>query len=980
MCRGQPRARVHRLTWLVYNKREEQIKTLSTRISLRKRLRIVWPFLSQDMRRVSMIALASACLTANIGVHAQVVGNASLEGTVSDVDTNTPIAGARVQIDGVAVSSDANGTFAFKTLSAGNHLVVINAAGHRKLERTVTLIAGANKVPAIALEATAVELSDVSVSAAMSESQTKFDDKASADTLTETISDAALKNPNAQSTADYMKNISGVSVSSGANGSSTVSVRGIDQRMLRITVDGQRQGGNNNPLDSIPAEVVQSLEVTKTFTPDMEADAVGGVININTGGTIIKDAYLQGRHQITSNTLESRPGTRNSLTVGQPYNLFAGEHNASVLATVSLDDSYSNRERVSNLREWTSQIAPAGSGPYTGLAIPVLTLPVIEATQEHRQRSGLVLNSDARFGDLAVFWRSNLSRDWARRDRRINDTDPSSGTPQYLTPSSGTFSGVPLSRRDQQQTTQRDAFNVSFGGKSKLNGNDLDATVALVSTHENEPHTLDTGFLSDHTYRVSYDLSQNAYAPMYSYIDETVPLDTTSANDPAHYLFDYLKVTRSTVDESDGSAKVNFKINLENWGNYLKFGGKLEQLKRNANVDSDVFDAGAPLAMTGLVGASQVDMQTTPYRFGPVPSASAVSGLLSTMPTAFQQNTTQTRINSTSGDYSVTETLWALYGMGKFRINSKWSALGGVRVEGTQVTSTGEQMLLDGIGQLQGFDPARGSNNYVEVLPGLHLRYEPETGMLYRSSITRSMSRPNIADIAPYRTLSFIDHRSRIGAPDLKPYLATNFDLSLDKYSDKYGLVSLAVFYKKIDHFITDAQYATTIGNLGEFIEFKRINGESASAMGGEFSWQSPTWTLPLKLGRASVETNYNYNHGVAKYPDRPGETFPLPRQVDNQASIKLHDTHGPLTLDASVSHRSGWWEDEIARGFDNYIISAWDAEISGAYKIGKNGRITAGINNLLNRPTRHYAGLPSRMNDSQRNGVDMNLGVQWKL
>ncbi len=86
------------------------------------------------------------------------------------------------------------------------------------------------------------------------------------------------------------------------------------------------------------------------------------------------------------------------------------------------------------------------------------------------------------------------------------------------------------------------------------------------------------------------------------------------------------------------------------------------------------------------------------------------------------------------------------------------------------------------------------------------------------------------------------------------------------------------------------------------------------------------------------------------------------------------------MSIDASVSYRSGWWEDLIAPGLDNYITSAWDAEISAAYRIGKSSRFTAGINNVLNRPTRHYAGTPSRMNDWQRNGIEMNLGVQWKL
>lgn len=825
-----------------------------------------------------------------------------------------------------------------------------------------------------------VELSEVTVTSTSSAALTKFSDKTASDTLTETVSDAALKNPNAQSTSDYMKDVAGVAVSKGANGSSTVSIRGIDQRMLRITVDGQRQGGAGNPLDSIPAEIVQSLEVTKTFTPDMEADTVGGTININTGGIVLKDAYLQGRHQITRNSNEARPGSRNSFTIGQPYSLVANENNASVLATLSFDDQYSTRERISALREWTAQISP-GPAPYAGSSIPVLTLPLIEATREHRQRSGLLLNSDARFGDVALFWRTNLSRDWGKRNRKFNDTDPADGVVQFLTPSAGTFSGVSLSRRNQEQTAQRDALNASFGGKGKFGRNELDATLAYGQTREVEPNTLETALASDRTYRASYDLAPNAYAPTFTYLDETNPNDTASATDPSHYRFNYLSLLHSQISEQDGSIKLNIKMNLENWGNYLKFGGKLQQRHRSADTDRKIYGAsGSPLDMNGLVSTSQVDLDTMNYQFGPVPNASAVTALLNSSPGYFQNNATQTAINTTTGDVTSTETLWALYGMGKFKLATNWTLLGGVRVEGTRVHAVGRQMVLDAQGELQGFVVTPANNSYIEALPGLHLRYEPTSGLLYRSSITRSMSRPSNADIAPFRTLSFIDHRSRIGAPDLKPYLATNFDWSVDKYDERYGLFSWALFYKKIDHFITDAQYPVTIGNLGEFIEFKRVNGEAARAYGSELSWQSRTWQLPAGLGKASIEANYNYNHGEAHHATRPGEVFPLPRQVDHQASLKLHNTRGALSIDADLSYRSGWWEDLIAAGFDNYIESAWDAQISAAYKIGKAARITAGISNLFNRPVRHYAGIPARINDSQRNGVDMNLGMQWKL
>jgi len=711
----------------------------------------------------------------------------------------------------------------------------------------------------------------------------------------------------------------------------------------------------------------------------MDGDAVGGTININTGGTVMKEGYTQGRHQVSYNTLAPHPGTRNSFTIGHPFGLFSDERNASVLTTLSFDDQYSNRERISVLREWTPQVSP-GPSPYAGQLIPVLTLPLIESTREHRQRTGFVLNGDARLGEVAVYLRSNFGRDWASRNRNISASDSASGSVLSLTPTAGVFSGVPLSRRNQIQETQRDAGNMSVGAKSTRGRVDLDGSLAYGLTREKEPQTIETGFLSDHTYRASYDFSGDPYEPRFDFVDEANAADIDSANDPTRYRVDFLSLTHSDLDEHEGSAKFNVKINLADGASYLKFGARAQQRKRTADVDRDFFDPGTQvLTMAGLVGRSLVTFDTLDYRFGPVPNADAVAGLLSSQAGTLTNNVTRTLINSNTGDYQVTEDMWALYGMAKRRLGA-WGVLAGVRVEGTRVSSTANQMQLDQNGQLQGFAVTDAGNDYVEYLPGLHVRYEPQPGLLYRGSITRSMSRPSNADIAPYRTLSFVDHRSRIGAPDLKPYLATNLDLSVDKYHDAYGLLSFAVFYKKIEHFITDAQYPVEIGNLGTFIEFKRVNGEAAKAMGFELSWQSRPAELPFSLGRGSLEANYSFNHGTAHHPTRPGETFPLPRQVDQQGSLKLHDERGPVSLDGTVSYRAGWWEDLIAPDLDNYIRSVWDAEISAAYKISRKASITLGASNLLDRPTRHYAGSTVRMNDWQRNGVEFSLRAQWKM
>jgi hypothetical protein len=163
---------------------------------------------------------------------------------------------------------------------------------------------------------------------------------------------------------------------------------------------------------------------------------------------------------------------------------------------------------------------------------------------------------------------------------------------QSLTPVFGVFSGVPLSRRSQDQIAQREAFNVSFGGKSRIGAAELDGTLAYALTEENEPHTLETGFLSNDTYRVSYDLARDAYAPIYALVDETDPTDTSSASEPAYYRLSYLTVTHSDIEEQDASAKLNLQMDLQNGSNYLKFGAKVQRRRRTADIDRDLFDAG----------------------------------------------------------------------------------------------------------------------------------------------------------------------------------------------------------------------------------------------------------------------------------------------------------------------------------------------------------------------------------------------------
>ncbi len=91
--------------------------------------------------------------------------------------------------------------------------------------------------------------------------------------------------------ANVIQRISGVTVERNNTGDGQYALlRGMDKRYNYTLVNGVKIPSPDNknrfvPLDIFPAELLDRLEVTKSLTPDMEGDGIGGAINL-----VMKDA------------------------------------------------------------------------------------------------------------------------------------------------------------------------------------------------------------------------------------------------------------------------------------------------------------------------------------------------------------------------------------------------------------------------------------------------------------------------------------------------------------------------------------------------------------------------------------------------------------------------------------------------------------------------------------------------------------------
>src|SRR5262249_45743351 len=92
----------------------------------------------------------------------------------------------------------------------------------------------------------------------------------------------SFPDPNA---AEAVQRIPGIVVQRDQGEGRYVLIRGAEPRLSATPVSVERIGTTENtsrqiPLDTIPADLMGAIEVTKSLTPDMEGDSIGGRVNL----------------------------------------------------------------------------------------------------------------------------------------------------------------------------------------------------------------------------------------------------------------------------------------------------------------------------------------------------------------------------------------------------------------------------------------------------------------------------------------------------------------------------------------------------------------------------------------------------------------------------------------------------------------------------------------------------------------------------
>ena len=215
-------------------------------------------------------------------------GAGVVEGRVTDAATGDPLPGARVIVTGstAEASTDREGLFRLAAVPAGDQTVVISYLGRADVATDTKVTAGATRRVDVQMKLAAFE-ETVTVQAELIQAaqERALNQQKTAPSITNIVSADQIGSFPDRNAAETTQRIPGISITKDQGEGRYVNIRGTDPRLNSMMIDGERIPAPDPLLrrvavDVVPSDLLQSIEVSKALTPDMDGDAIGGSVNL----------------------------------------------------------------------------------------------------------------------------------------------------------------------------------------------------------------------------------------------------------------------------------------------------------------------------------------------------------------------------------------------------------------------------------------------------------------------------------------------------------------------------------------------------------------------------------------------------------------------------------------------------------------------------------------------------------------------------
>src|SRR5580698_5034018 len=214
-------------------------------------------------------------------------GRGTIAGRAADSEAAV-LPGAKVIVEpgSVSVVTDRQGEFTVIDLAPGDYKITVSYVGFLPYSAEVKVVAGQSARVEAVLKVRAKGESVTVVADSLGEAEA-INIQRTSDNILDVMSEGVIQSLPNENIADVVGRMPGVSLERDEGEGKYVQIRGTEPRLNNTTVDGvELPAPEDNvrqfKLDTIPSDIVESVEVNKTLAANQDADAIGGTVNLVT--------------------------------------------------------------------------------------------------------------------------------------------------------------------------------------------------------------------------------------------------------------------------------------------------------------------------------------------------------------------------------------------------------------------------------------------------------------------------------------------------------------------------------------------------------------------------------------------------------------------------------------------------------------------------------------------------------------------------
>ena len=966
----------------------------------------------------TVIFMGSALKASLIASNITLLADVTIKGVLMDANSRESLPGATVLIEGTikGTSADLDGNYTISRVKTiGPVVLVASYMGYEEQRIEVVLVDGLNTID-ILMQPQRLQGEEIVITTqAMGQIQA-INQQRNSNTITNIVSRDRIQELPDVNAAESVGRLPGVSIQRSGGEANKIAIRGLSPRFNNVTVNGVRllsTDANDRSVDLslVSSNTLDGIEVTKALTPDKDADALGGSVNLrlrNAPDKLFADIQVQGGYTALQQTYD------NYKVSGSLSNRFLNSKLGIIVNGNA--DRYDRSADIFNSSYELRLIQNEN--------VPIVNQLNLNENALERSRLGgsVVMDYDVKGGQIqfnAIY--NQLKNEGFGRNNilQLNNNQHRYRLSQF------------------ENTTE--IFNGSIGLEQRFSWVEYEVNASFASSRSNSPNDYSWGFLQEDARDTGVDqadllpidvpgnfsnILERTYMSDLNLSDRLTQEDETSLKADVKFPFIIGKTVKGYVKTG---AKYRYK-NRENDQNQKRsgvyFGGDRELRFAIADALPDLnLDPVQRLPMSAFLDTySRDNFIEGDYPLG----FTAQPDLMRTVTQAALDGNFMAypRFQTLANDYIGNEEYMAGYVMAEIEIGKYIIFMPGVRYESEETNYTGKFSTA--------LDPARGipleaidfrdttsvrSQDFF--LPMVHLQIKPTDWLGLRLAYTESINRPDFRQYAPNTFYNPMSNFATAPNPNLETARAKNLDASLSMYNSKLGFLTLSAFSKEIENLVWGTNFTLIPGqqilpelfileaqgrapNVGTFIN----NPNTATIEGFEIDWQTRFWYLPSFLSGFVLNINYTYINSETLYPTyelRQEAIEPRPRRPPFTTNVlvdttftgnlpdqptdilnvtlgyDLKDFSARISMLYQARTTTGSFGRQFETADDLFVDDYFRIDVSLKQKLPNNIQVFLNMNNLNNRSDDRIqaqsAQFPTRR---ELYGFTMDLGLRY--